>query len=79
MESLEEVRHEWYFYFRYYLPMDHLGEARLSFRLAGFEPKSVEVRLRADAQLVNKDIVLDSLDDTNEVMAYHSPQQARHF
>ena len=47
----------------------------MSFTNQVYEPKSVVVRLRPDRQLFNKDIVLDSMDDTHEKMTYHDGAQ----
>ena len=55
--------------------MPEKTEAKLTFSSKGYESKTAEVRLQPDRQLVNKDVVLDSLDDSNEILTYHTQQE----
>ena len=58
---------------RFYAALD-VGKYRVSFKLDGFESKSFEFQVNS-GDLTAKNIVLDSLDDTNEKMVYHKENE----
>jgi len=59
---------------KFYAPLATPGDYRLTIKLSGFEPKAIDFRLGA-GDLLAKDVVLDSLDDTNEDMSYHKESE----